>query len=145
MPLSKYLRHRHFLMREYLHQSGIFGLFWDIYAPTNVCVKDIDSRASMVLQNYQKFIEMTSNMIYIVALGVGFKCPCKIHLTTQCPPAPEYQPFRLPTALQEILILLTGKCSTWNSHATFSSIIYTKKIAIRIFSCDSSIQFFTGT
>ena len=23
---------------------------------------------------------MTSNMIYIVALGVGFKCPRKIHL-----------------------------------------------------------------
>ena len=28
---------------------------------------------------------MTSNMIYIVALGVGFKCLCKIHLNTQCP------------------------------------------------------------
>ena len=28
---------------------------------------------------------MTSNMIYIVALGVGFKCPRKIHLNTQCP------------------------------------------------------------
>ena len=25
---------------------------------------------------------MTSNMIYIVALGVGFKCPRKIHLNT---------------------------------------------------------------
>ena len=33
--------------------------------------------------NYQNFIEMTSNMIYIVALGGGFKCPCKIHLNTQ--------------------------------------------------------------
>ena len=31
---------------------------------------------------------MTSNMIYIVALGVGFKCPCKIHLNTQSPPLP---------------------------------------------------------
>ena len=29
---------------------------------------------------------MTSNMIYIVALAVGFKCPRKIHLNTQCPP-----------------------------------------------------------
>ena len=29
---------------------------------------------------------MTSNMIYIVALGVGFKCQLKIHLNTQCPP-----------------------------------------------------------
>ena len=25
---------------------------------------------------------MTSNMIYIVAVGIGFKCPCKIHLNT---------------------------------------------------------------
>ena len=29
---------------------------------------------------------MTSYLIYIVALGVGFKCPHKIHLNTQCPP-----------------------------------------------------------
>ena len=39
----------------------------------------------MVHQNYQNLIEMTSNIIYIVALGVGFKCPRKIHLNTQCP------------------------------------------------------------
>ena len=58
-----------------------------IYASKNVCVKDIGSRASMVLQNYQKLIEITSNMIYIVALGGGFKCPRKIHLNTQCPSA----------------------------------------------------------
>jgi hypothetical protein len=25
-------------------------------------------------------------VIYIVALGVGFKCPRKIHLNTQCAP-----------------------------------------------------------
>ena len=37
----------------------------------------------MVLQNYQNFIEMTSKMIHIVALGVGLKCPRKIHLNTQ--------------------------------------------------------------
>ena len=37
----------------------------------------------MVLQNYQIFIEMMSNMIYIVALGVGLKCPRKIHLNLQ--------------------------------------------------------------
>ena len=37
----------------------------------------------MVLQNYQNFIEMTSNMNYIVALVGGFKCPRKIHLNTQ--------------------------------------------------------------
>ena len=37
----------------------------------------------MVLQNYQNFTEMTSNMIYIVAFGVGLKCPRKIHLNTQ--------------------------------------------------------------
>ena len=40
----------------------------------------------MVLQNYQNFTEITSNMIYIVAFGVGLKCPHKIHLNTQCPP-----------------------------------------------------------
>ena len=28
---------------------------------------------------------MTSNMIYIFALGVGLKCPHNIHLNTQCP------------------------------------------------------------
>ena len=44
------------------------------------------SSASMVLQNYKNFTEMTSNMIYIVELGVGFKCPRKIHLNTQSPP-----------------------------------------------------------
>ena len=48
----------------------------------------------MVLQNYQNFIEMTSNMIYIVAHGGGFKCPRKIHLNTQCPPRPHA--FRWP-------------------------------------------------
>ena len=31
------------------------------------------------------FLEMTSNVIYVVALGVGFKCPHKIHLKTPCP------------------------------------------------------------
>ena len=38
----------------------------------------------MVLQNYQNLIEMTSNIIDIVAFVVGFKCPRKIHLNTQC-------------------------------------------------------------
>ena len=38
----------------------------------------------MVLQNYQNFMGMASNMIYIVALGVGLKCLRKIHLNTQC-------------------------------------------------------------
>ena len=37
----------------------------------------------MVHQNYQNLIEMTSNIIYIVAFGVGSKCPHKIHLNTQ--------------------------------------------------------------
>ena len=57
-----------------------------------VCVKDISSWAPMELQNYQNFIEMTSNMIYIVALGGGFKCPRKIHLNTQCPLPPSFLP-----------------------------------------------------
>ena len=55
----------------------------DIYASRNVCVKDIGSRASLVLQNYQKLKEITSNMIYIVALGVSLKYQLKIHLNTQ--------------------------------------------------------------
>ena len=42
----------------------------------------------MVLQSYQNLIEKTSNIIYIVAFGVGSKCPHKIHLNTQCPPPP---------------------------------------------------------
>ena len=70
-------------MHKYLHLSGVFGLFWNIYAPTNVCGKDIVSWASMVLQNYQNLIEMTLNMIYIVAFGGGLKRPRKIHLNTQ--------------------------------------------------------------
>ena len=37
----------------------------------------------MVLQNYQNLIEMTSNIIDVVAFAVGFKCPRKIHLNTQ--------------------------------------------------------------
>ena len=37
------------------------------------------------LQNYQNVIEMTSNMICIVALGVGLKCPRKIRLNKQYP------------------------------------------------------------
>ena len=38
----------------------------------------------MVLQNYQNFIEITANMIYLVALGLGLKCLRKVHLNTQC-------------------------------------------------------------
>ena len=38
----------------------------------------------MVLQNNQNLIEMTSNIFIIIAFGVGFKCPRKIHLNTQC-------------------------------------------------------------
>ena len=60
------------------------AFFLDIYAPTNVCVEDINSKASTVLQNYQNFIETTKNMIHIVALGGGLKCPRKIHFNTQC-------------------------------------------------------------
>ena len=38
----------------------------------------------MVLQNYENFIEMTSNLIHIVAFGGGLKFLCKIHFNTQC-------------------------------------------------------------
>jgi hypothetical protein len=70
---------------EYIQKKGkIHHLNVGIYASRNVCLKDIGSWASMVLLNYQNVIEMTSNIIYIVALGGGFKCPHKIHLNTQC-------------------------------------------------------------
>ena len=52
----------------------------------------------MVLQNYQNFTEMTSNMIYIVAFVVGLKCPRKTHLNTQCPLRPLPAP-SVPSAL----------------------------------------------
>ena len=35
---------------------------------------------------FQNLIEMTSNIIDIVAFGVAIKCPRKIHMNTQCPP-----------------------------------------------------------
>ena len=60
--------------------------FVGFYASINVCVKDIGSKASTVIPNYKKIIEMTANMIYIVAFGVGLKCPRKTQLSTQCPP-----------------------------------------------------------
>ncbi len=65
------------------HTRGEFGRFWDIYAHKNVCVKDNISGSSIVLQNYYNLIEMTSNILHIIPFGVGFKCPCKIHLNTQ--------------------------------------------------------------
>ena len=46
-------------------------------------VKFISSWASSVLRNYQNFIEITANMIYLVALGLGLKCLRKVHLNTQ--------------------------------------------------------------
>ena len=43
-------------------------------------------------------------MIYIVAFGVGLKCPRKIHLNTQCPPLSIAvvvygRPLRFPTGM----------------------------------------------
>ena len=51
-----------------------------------IFVSKILTHASMILQNYQNLIKMTSNMIYIITFGGGFKCPHKIHLNKQCPP-----------------------------------------------------------
>ena len=61
----------------------VYFSFFGIFVLLQVSVKDIGSGASMVLQNYKNFVEMTSNMIYIVALGIGLKYPSKIHLNTQ--------------------------------------------------------------
>ena len=50
------------------------------------------------------FKEMTSNIFIIIAFGVGFKCPRKIHLSTQCPPRIQ---FRRPCSkhMAEMLVL----------------------------------------
>ena len=45
--------------------------------------KILAHRRLWYFKNYQNLMEMTSNMIYIVALGVGLKCPRKVHLNTQ--------------------------------------------------------------
>ena len=79
MPMSQYLWQTFF-------DAKIPKLKWCIWpflyshALTKVCVKDIGSKASMVLQNYQNFTEMTSTIIYIVAFGIGLKCPREINL-----------------------------------------------------------------
>jgi hypothetical protein len=69
-------------MHKYLYYTGIFGLLLGYLCSYNsLCQR----YWFMVLQNYQNFIELTSNMIYIVALGVSLKCPREIYLNTQCP------------------------------------------------------------
>ena len=80
-------------------------------ASKNVFVKDFGSWGSMVLQKYQTFLEVTSNMIYIVAIGGSFKCPHKIQLNTRrhivillVAPLGFSD---LPTALHEFLMWLT--------------------------------------
>ena len=40
------------------------------------------------------------SVIDIVAFGVGFKCPRKIHLNTVCPPPMKI--YKLPTALLKV-------------------------------------------
>ena len=52
--------------------------------PLDMCLPKIWAHRRL-LQNYQNLIEMTSNMIYIVAFGGGLKCPRKIHLKTSAP------------------------------------------------------------
>ena len=59
-----------------------------MYALMNLEISVSKILAHGTIQNCQSFIVMTSNMIYIVALGSGFKCPHKIHLNTQCPLPP---------------------------------------------------------
>jgi hypothetical protein len=70
-------------MYKYLHQSGEFGLFSDIYALISVCVKDIGSWGrgnSKLLKSYRTDFK---HDIYILAFGGDLKCPRKIHLNTQ--------------------------------------------------------------
>ena len=69
----------------------------------------------MVLQNYQNWIEMASNIIYIVAFGVGFKCPPKIHLNTQCPPPPHLIGLIEPKNHINLSFLVTLTCGGTSS------------------------------
>ena len=67
---------------------------------------------AMVLQKYQNVIEMTSNMICIVALGVGLKCPRKIHLNTQWGGGIGYPQFftligAKPSYLHDLLLVMS--------------------------------------
>ena len=56
---------------------------WAHYTHLKFEVQMAANQSILELWNYQNFIELTSNMI---ALGVGLKCPCKIHLNSQSPP-----------------------------------------------------------
>ena len=75
---------------------------------------------------------MTSNMIYIVVLGVGLKCPRKIHLNTQCPPplksadvlygrppSPPPSPFLLIKIIALLHILLPLIKTFYQTNTTF--------------------------
>ena len=69
-------------MHKYLLLNDVFGLFW-LFMPLQMSVSKMG-----VLQNYQNFIEMTSNMIYIVAYSAlpGFDGPVKNALFFQSKP-----------------------------------------------------------
>ena len=84
----------------------------DIYRCINTYIKVylwsykcLCKRYWLIGVSYQYLTEMTSNMIYIVALGVGLKCPRKIHLNTQCS-AGVRRP--CPQATQNILHMKTA-------------------------------------
>ena len=82
----------------------------------------------MVLQNYQKFIVLTSNMIYIVALGVGLNVRIKsiwthsggggrlfpLHYYLPLTPSPGFSD--LPTAPSSAC----SHCTVYSKVATFS-------------------------
>ena len=53
---------------------------WANIFDTDICRSISIPKAFMHLE-----MSVSSNMIYIVALDGGFKCPSKIHLNTQCP------------------------------------------------------------
>ena len=64
---------------------------------------------------------MTSNMIYIVALGVGFKCPRKIHLNTQWGGG-------VPTVLLDIVVAVIYVDAAKKSHAGIQDSMGSKSV-----------------
>ena len=68
----------------------------------------------MVHQNYQNLIEMTSNVIYIVAFGGGFKCPHKIWAGSYgsvIPTSPVAQCEISPIFYSRLIVLALAACT----------------------------------
>ena len=71
-------------MHKYLHQNGFFGLFLDIYAPTNCLCQKYWLIGIYGISKLPKFYRNDGIHDLNCCFGVAFKCPRKVHLNTQC-------------------------------------------------------------